>query len=78
MSNDITTTREAKVTLSIQQLEGLIRKVVREELIEFAKQRPEIFNLDKNAPLYEDMEDIFERKKSGQLKFYTHSEIWDE
>ena len=78
MSNDITTTREAKVTLSIQQLEGLIRKVVREELIEFAKQRPKIFNLDKDAPLYEDMEDIFERKKSGQLKFYTHSEIWDE
>ena len=78
MSSDITTTGEAKVTLSIQQLEGLIRKVVREELIEFAKQKPEIFNLDKNAPLYEDMEDIFERKKSGQLKFYTHSEIWDE
>ena len=78
MSDDITTTREAKVTLSIQQLEGLIRKVVREELIEFAKQRPEIFNLDKNTPLYEDMEDIFERKKSGQLKFYTHAEIWDE
>ena len=60
MSNDITT--EATVTLSIQQLEGLIRKVVREELIELAKQKPEIFNLDKNAPLYEDMEDILKRK----------------
>ena len=51
MSNDRTT--ETTVTLSIQQLEGLIRKVVREELIELAKQKPEIFNLDKNAPLYE-------------------------
>ncbi len=78
MSNDRTTTREAKVTLSIQQLEGLIRKVVREELIEFAKQKPEIFNLDKNSPIYEDMEDILKRKKSGQLKFHTHAEIWDE
>ena len=76
MSNDITT--ETTVTLSIQQLEGLIRKVVREELIELAKQKPEIFNLDKNAPIYRDMEDILERKKSGQLKFYTHAEIWDE
>ena len=76
MSNDITT--ETTVTLSIQQLEGLIRKVVREELIELAKQKPEIFNLDKNAPLYEDMEDIRKRKKSGQLKFYTHAEIWNE
>ena len=78
MSNDRTATREAKVTLSIQQLEGLIRKVVREELIEFAKQKPEIFNLDKNSPIYEDMEDILKRKKSGQLKFHTHAEIWDE
>lgn len=76
MSNDITT--ETTVTLSIQQLEGLIRKVVREELIELAKQKPEIFNLDKNTPIYEDMEDILKRKKSGQLKFYTHVEIWDE
>ncbi|MCE2435867.1 MAG: hypothetical protein J4F29_23565 [Candidatus Latescibacteria bacterium] len=41
MSNDITT--ETTVTLSIQQLEGLIRKVVREELSELAKQKPEIF-----------------------------------
>ena len=64
--------------MSIQQLEGLIRKVVREELIELAKQKPEIFNLDKNTPIYEDMEDILKRKKSGQLKFYTHVEIWDE
>jgi len=76
MSKDITT--EATVTLSIQQLEGLIRKVVREELIEWVKQKPEIFNLDKNTPLHEDMEDILKRKKSGQLKFYTHAEIWDE
>ena len=76
MSNDITT--EVTVTLSIQQLEELIRKVVREELSELSQQKPEIFNLDKNAPLYEDMEDILKRKKSGQLKFYTHAEIWDD
>ena len=77
MSNDVTATQETKVTLSVQQLEEVIRKVVREELVEFAAQELGIFHLDKESPLYEDMEDILERKKSGQLKFYTHDEIWN-
>ena len=77
MSENITT-QETKVTLSVQQLESLIRKVVREELIEFAAQELGIFHLDKESPLYEDMEDILERKKNGKLKFYTHEEIWKE
>ncbi len=76
MSNDVTT-QEAKVTLSVQQLESIIRKVVREELVEFAAQELGILHLDKESPLYEDMEDILERKKSGQLKFHTHEEIWN-
>lgn len=43
-----------------------------------ATQEPTIFYLDRESPLYEDMEDILERKESGQLKFYTHEEIWKE
>ena len=54
MSNDITATPEAKVTLSVQQLEGI-----------------------KESPIYEDMLDILERKKFGQLKFHTHEKIWN-
>ena len=77
MSNDVSTTQEARVALSVQQLEEIIRKVVREELMEFVTQEQVIFNLDKESPLYEDMEDILERKKSGQLKFHTHEEIWN-
>ena len=77
MSENITT-QETKVTLSVQQLESLIRKVVREELIEFAAQELGIFHLDKESPLYADMEDILERKKNGKLKFYTHEKIWKE
>ena len=77
MSNDVSTTQEARVALSVQQLEEIIRKVVREELMEFITQEQVIFNLDKESPLYEDMEDILERKKSGQLKFHTHEEIWN-
>lgn len=41
-------------------------------------QELEVLNLDKESPLYEDLEDIFTRKESGQLKFYTHEEIWNE
>ena len=77
MSND-TATPETKITLSVQQLEGIIRKVVREELIAFTTQEQKILKLDKDSPIYEDMQDILERKKSGQLKFHTHEKIWNE
>ena len=49
MSDNITATRETEVTLSVQQLENLIRKVG-EELIEFAAQELGIFHLDKESP----------------------------
>ena len=60
MSDNVTETQEATITLTVEQLEGIIRKVVREELIEFATR--DFFNLDKTSPLYEDMENILERK----------------
>ncbi len=77
MNNDVTATQAPNVTLNIQQLEEVIRKVVREELMAFATQEQGIFHLDKESPLYKDMEDILERKKSNQLKFRTHEEIWN-
>ena len=76
MSDNVTETQEATITLTVEQLEGIIRKVVREELIEFATQN--LLNLDKTSPLYEDMEDILERKKSDRLKFHTHADVWNE
>ena len=33
MSDNVTETQEATITLTVEQLEGIIRKVVREELI---------------------------------------------
>ena len=75
MSND-TATPETKITLSVQQLEGIIRKVVHEERIAFTTQDQETLKLDKDSPIYEDMQDILERKKSGQLKFHTHQKVW--
>lgn len=73
MSDDLTSFQEA----TVGQLEEIIRKVVREKLTEFATQEQEIFDLNKESPLYEDMENILERKKSGKLRFYTHVETWD-
>ena len=78
MDNNLTATQETKVTLSVQQLESLIRKVVREELAAFVAQYPGTFHLEKESPLSEDMEDILKRKRAGKLKFYTHEEIWKE
>lgn len=77
MSNDATATQDEKITLTVEQLEGIIRKVVREELMEFATQEQGIFNLNEESPLYEDMEDILERKKTGKLRFHTHEETWN-
>ena len=76
MRDDVTETQEATVTLTVEQLEQIIRKVVREELMEFTRQ--DLLNLDKASPLHEDMEDILERKKSNQLKLHTHEDVWNE
>ncbi len=57
--NNDTATPETRVTLNVQQLESI----------------KEIFKLDKESPIYEDIQDILERKKSGQLKFHTHEKM---
>ena len=76
MSDNVTKTQETTVTLTVEQLEQIIRKVVREELMEFATQ--EFFDLDKDSPLYEDLEDIFEREKTNQLRWFSHADVWNE
>ena len=76
MIDNVTETQEATVTLTVEQLERIIRKVVREELMEFTTQ--EFFDLDKDSPLYEDLEDIFEREKTNRLKWFSHTDVWNE
>ena len=61
MSDNVTETQETTVTLTVEQLEQIIRKVVREELMEFTTQ--EFFDLNKDSPLYEDLKDILNEKK---------------
>ena len=76
MSDNVTETQETTVTLTVEQLEQIIRKVVREELMEFTTQ--EFFDLNKDSPLYEDLEDIFEREKTNQLRWFSHADVWNE
>ncbi len=76
MSDNVTKTEETTVTLTVEQLEQIIRKVVREELMEFTTQ--EFFDLNKDSPLYEDLEDIFEREKTNQLRWFSHADVWNE
>jgi hypothetical protein len=58
-------------------LEALVRKVVREELTNFARENGMIY-LAPGSPLYEDLEKILERKVKEQPKLYSHTEIWGE
>ncbi len=50
----------------IKMMEPIIRRIVREELERMAKNRPEIFYVEADMPLYEDMLEI--RKRSKEKK----------
>ena len=58
-------------------LETLVRKVMREELANFARENG-LFYLSPGSPLYEDMEEILERKVKEQPKLHQHDEVWGE
>jgi len=57
-------------------LEPLIRRVIREELLRITKAEPGIFYLDPDMPIYQDMEDILQRKTNHPIKFHSHEEVW--
>lgn len=57
-------------------LEPMIRRIVREELLNVLKKNPDIFQLTPDMPLYEDMEDISQRKAQDNIKLHSHEEVW--
>jgi len=69
-------------TISLDDLERildpLIRRAVREELARMVSQRGEVFALTPDSPLYEDMQEILTRQAQGQVKLYSHAEVWGE
>jgi len=61
-----------------QILEPLIRKIIREELLNIARQNTNIFCLDPEMPLYKDLEEISQRGKNHGIEFFSHEEVWDD
>ena len=59
-------------------LEPMIRRVVREELLKVLKKDADIFQLTPEMPLYEDMEDISQRKAQDKIKLHSHEQVWSE
>ena len=60
----------------VNTLEPMIRRIVREELLKVLKKNPEIFQLTPDMPLYEDMEDISQRKAQDNINLHSHEEVW--
>ncbi|MDA3791722.1 MAG: hypothetical protein PF503_24910 [Desulfobacula sp.] len=57
-------------------LEPLIRRIIREELLRITKAEPNIFYLNSDMPIYQDMEDILQRKTNHHIKLHSHEEVW--
>jgi len=71
---------EQQPTINIENLtkylEPMIRRIIREELSNVVKDAPGLFYLNPDMPIYKDMEDIRQRKLNGQIKLYSHNEVW--
>jgi hypothetical protein len=64
------------VTVALDELEELIRKVVREELAQAMIREPKLFQLEPGTSLYQDMEEIIQRKAQDRIKLYSDDEVW--
>ena len=62
----------------IDRLEPLLRRVVREELGRVIEEKSNIFHLEPEMPLYQDMKEILQRKKAGKIELYSEEEVWNE
>jgi hypothetical protein len=61
-----------------QILEPLIRKIIREELSNIARQNTNIFCLDTETYLYKDLQEISQRRKNDRIELFSHEEVWDD
>ncbi len=62
----------------VNAMEPLIRRIVREELARAVKKEPDIFYLEPDMPLYEDMAEIRERNLRKETVLFSHKEVWGE
>ncbi len=62
----------------IKALEPIIRRIIREELKSVIEKHSDIFYLNPDTPLYDDMVEIKERDKNGELELMSHKEVWSD
>lgn len=76
----MTTTKVQPATINtdelLQLLEPLMRRIVREELAEFAANEPDAFRLEPGSPLYDDMLALRQKAKEGKVKLLSHQEVF--
>ena len=59
-------------------LEPLIRRIIREELLNIARENTNIFSLEADMPLYKDLQEIAQRNKNHKIELFSHEEVWDD
>ena len=69
-------TAEATVTVTLRDLERLIRNAVHKEISGLLRRQPAIFNLEPETPFYKDMANIARLKKRGKIKVYSRQEAF--
>ncbi len=62
----------------IKALEPVIRRIIREELKSVVETQTDVFHLNPDMPLYNDMVEIKERNKKDELEFMSHKEVWND
>ena len=67
---------EPSFTLTVKNLEKMIRSAVRDELAKLLKSQEGVFNIEPKTPLYEDMAEIAQMKKSGAVKIYSRQDVF--
>jgi len=73
-----TQTSDITVTIPLKDLEKLIRRAVRDEIAKLIILRPDIFNLEPEMPIYDDMVEIAKLKKQGKIKVYSRQEAFSD
>jgi len=69
-------TATAIVNISLKDLERFIRQAVRDEMARIVRKQPNVFYLEPETPLYEDMKAIVRMKKRGRAKSYSRQEAF--
>ncbi len=61
-----------------QILEPLIRRIVRQELARVIEKHPDIFALNPEMPIYQDMEHLKKKQLENEIELFSNKEVWGE